>query len=770
MKTHILSLILLGLLLIQNDIEAVETWVQYSNRVSADDIEVSSDGKIWLVVNHSIVQWDTSDPLRLKFVGLSNHKNKIIANKVTKQLRAVVNNKLVTLNPERLNFLNGFVSKIALDKDDNLWAVTLNNDVYRREDGIWQRMTGSLSDIAIGVNGETWGLAGKALKNGEYRVMKLKAGNWQAMGNSAQSGELAVDETGTAWIIKRTLPKRDKKIFRYLNNSWVEMPGINRPVGIVADQKGKIRVMGRLKKRRIYTPWFKWEGKSWLPTTFAHMNFPVAFSPKGNPISPGIFNIDDKVPEFTNKNGVNFTADLGVINFTIDKNDKIWAIRDHVPRNLTPEILLWENGKFKTAIETKKLWEYSNNELKNYDQVSDIAIEASGIPYIISSLKIFYRKNNQWVKADQRSFIDIISSPKGEIWALGTAKSFKPDPYKKSYPFGVKVFHKQNGTFIQVGNSDFAIYKIAIDKNDKPWILALDRDFKDRRFAVYRLEKNLWEKVPFPEQYKATIEFGNGVDGSLWLGVKERAGRFLLKWNGTSWEKYMKFPFMASQVNSDSSGKPMGIYRGGFMRFNVKKSELKTTKKKSSKIKSVKDKPKQKIAVIPKIRPQTAKASLVGCWKWSNGANIIIKNNGTVNNAAIKAKWQYKNEITAKSKDRGIYIITWPSIFDLIKLLDNGASFSGINSFGIPISGKRISGNNSQLIGKWKWFNGIDVIVDKDKTVKAGALQGNWKVEKDGFLVEWPIVDTIMVSPKGDELQGKNQFGNFSAVRSKGCK
>jgi len=755
--------LILSLSIFHSFVQGTDTWVKSANKIKAQDIEMTSDGKIWMVMNNAIVQWDIDSSARGKFIWLANKNNKIIINKNDGTLRAVIDRKVVVLDPERLEFLTGIVEHIAIDKKDHLWAVTTNKSIYQHVDGVWERFPGKLSDIAIGANGQVWGLGSELVDLG-YPVLKLVGNQWINTGGNSTPSRLVVDASGEAWIISSSLHKGTSnfEILQHKNDGWETKPTIERPKTIESDLNGDIWVGGYGVKYKRSPTFFKWNGTKWESNFHTHIENIFAIMPSGKPVFPGFYFVDSKVPRTTGESGISYTPDLGVINFTIDKDDVVWAIRDPKQfRDRMPEILTWDGNKFETAIETKKLWEVSDDQQASTDWVTDIAIDKNGLPWILAFFQLYERQGDGWKKLSERKLVDIISSPKGEIWAIQEAKYKPKSRHKKQIPTGESILKLENGALVQVGPDKLKIYKLAVDKTDTPWVLAPDTAHKSKALAVFRLENNVWTKVLVPEIYKITVNFANGVDGSLWLSAKQGSSRVLLKWDGENWKK-VSDRFFVEKIGGDSQGKPMGIFRGGFVMFDSNQgsntgSETKVVKKAivSKKIKTKKVKPKK--------LPVQNKNMLVGCWKWSNGGYIVVDKNGIAKNGDIKGKW-----LSISNPNRR-YSITWPPINDYITLINEGAGFSGVNTFGFPVSGTRVSGSAKELVGRWNWFTGIKVVISKNKKVKGGGFLGTWEKQEKGFVIEWPVIDQIKVSKNGKKLNVRNQFGRVTAVRDEAC-
>jgi len=171
-----------------------------------------------------------------------------------------------------------------------------------------------------------------------------------------------------------------------------------------------------------------------------------------------------------------------------------------------------------------------------------------------------------------------------------------------------------------------------------------------------------------------------------------------------------------------------------------------------------------KKAKTGKVKTSVTNSQLVGCWNWSNGPHIVINKDGSVRNGAVNATWKYINKV------KNIYSITWPSVADSLSLIKNGTQLYGINNLGFPILATRKSGTSSSLVGTWLWSNNITAHINSNNTVVAGHLKGTWHQSGKNWIIEWPIIDNIVVAKDGSSLTVKNQFGAVTAKRDVNCK
>jgi len=65
------------------------------------------------------------------------------------------------------------------------------------------------------------------------------------------------------------------------------------------------------------------------------------------------------------------------------------------------------------------------------------------------------------------------------------------------------------------------------------------------------------------------------------------------------------------------------------------------------------------------------------------------------------------------------------------------------------------------IVGCWRWANNVTVPIRADGSMTAGPFQGRWQRTGDrAFGFTWPEpVDTLVLSPDGQRLQGGNNYG-----------
>lgn len=714
---------------------AVITWIADSP-IKNPDI---ADGKIWWETSGRVPEWDVPRQLK-RLDGIRNPVDRVTGSGALIRHSKVGNKVLVEkLDPNLLDSLAGRVKVMIFDAESRPWVVTKTNDLYRREGDMWKRLPTRMTDIAIGKNGAMWGLSDKAAREGGRMVLRYTGTSWEDTGMPARS--LAVDGTGEAWVTSQRDTKGNTfNIFRHTASGWEKMPKINRPFYVASDNEGSIWMQDSDRKYKKFPSLYKWTGSDWELGFHIDASEVPIFTPKGNPVFHKFYIPEGELPVMQGKGRLR-TPNLGVSRYAIARDDTVWVIRklpELFRAGYRPEILKWNGQRFEPGVDTKQHWK-SDTRLVESDFPIAIAADGKGSPWILASMTVnsilgtlYQHVNNAWVKADNRKMVSILSDKEGVIWALGGA-----------------VFRWDGGSLKQVGEALPAyVYQFVVDQDRVPWVVHKNMQSKDKsqRMLVSRQVQGKWVNVPLPDGLTLlSPALGGGVDGSIWLGGRLKSKFVLLKWTGSAWKKHSN-GFLGEHISSDSKGRIWSIADGGFVMADPDIKALTPKTKKT-------EKPASPIS----------KAALVGCWKWFNGAYIIIGNNGVVRNGNIIGTW------THKASSHSEYTITWPSIFDRVKLSEDGKSFSGANVFGMPVSGTRISGSVNGLQGEWLWFNGIKATIGLDKTVKGGGFQGTWKKTGEEYAIEWPIIDTIKVSAEGGQLKGKNQFGPVAANLDKAC-
>lgn len=79
----------------------------------------------------------------------------------------------------------------------------------------------------------------------------------------------------------------------------------------------------------------------------------------------------------------------------------------------------------------------------------------------------------------------------------------------------------------------------------------------------------------------------------------------------------------------------------------------------------------------------TGTSGLVGSWNLSSNVLMVVLPNGTFTAGTFSGTWRTLNAA------QGTYTLTWPPLIDGIALSVNGMQISGVNQYGVAISGTR---------------------------------------------------------------------------------
>lgn len=138
----------------------------------ATDIGIGADGSIWVVSNddrsggHSIYTWKSPGWLKISGAGV----------------------------------------RIDVEPNGTPWIINDDNEIFRRENGLWRRMPGYAKDIGIGADGSVW-VIGSNDRAGGYGIYRFNGASWDRIAGSASQISVAPD--GTPWVVNN-----DGEIYR----------------------------------------------------------------------------------------------------------------------------------------------------------------------------------------------------------------------------------------------------------------------------------------------------------------------------------------------------------------------------------------------------------------------------------------------------------------------------------------------------------------------------------------------------------------------------
>jgi TIR domain len=156
---------------------------------------------------------------------------------------------------------------------------------------------------------------------------------------------------------------------------------------------------------------------------------------------------------------------------------------------------------------------------------------------------------------------------------------------------------------------------------------------------------------------------------------------------------------------------------------------------------------------------------IVGCWRWFNNVQVVIRSNGTMTAGPFTARWRLINP------GRRAYQFTWPEAVDTVQVSPDGRTFTGGNQYGFSTSATRMS-FGPEIEGLWRLFNGAVVSVLPDGRFTVGNITGRWRMlSQTSYALTWPDpVDTVTLTPDHQQLSGRNQYGiQISGTKPGAC-
>ena len=156
--------------------------------------------------------------------------------------------------------------------------------------------------------------------------------------------------------------------------------------------------------------------------------------------------------------------------------------------------------------------------------------------------------------------------------------------------------------------------------------------------------------------------------------------------------------------------------------------------------------------------------ALQGCWFWSNGAYVEAFDDGRITVGGLTRQWRSEG-------DDGSYSVAWPAIEDTWTLAPDGNSFQATTSLDMRFTGTRLSGDPASAAGRWQRSDGVTLDLDANGHVTAGQNHATWQTGPDAgqVVLQWPVVDQILVARDGESLTTSTQFLSHAAVRDPGC-
>ena len=139
---------------------------------------------------------------------------------------------------------NGGGVRIGVAPNGVPWTVNAAGEIYRHSSapdvGLWEHMSGSATDIALGADGSVWIVAANNLGNGDFGICKWNGLGWDATDGGAV--RIAVAPDGVPWIVNTAGEIYRRTSYSPWEGSWQVVDGQARDIAVGAD--GSIWIIG----------------------------------------------------------------------------------------------------------------------------------------------------------------------------------------------------------------------------------------------------------------------------------------------------------------------------------------------------------------------------------------------------------------------------------------------------------------------------------------------------------------------------------------------
>lgn len=136
-------------------------------------------------------------------------------------------------------------SKISVSKNELVWGVNNNQEVFKYNNYEWTKTEGNLTNISVGSDGTAWGVDKDGL------IYRWNGSQWTTLGESG--GNLSQISVGRNGIIYGV--NRNDEIFKWTVSGWYLVGGALIDISVASDGT----VWGVNKTHEV----FKWQNNTW---------------------------------------------------------------------------------------------------------------------------------------------------------------------------------------------------------------------------------------------------------------------------------------------------------------------------------------------------------------------------------------------------------------------------------------------------------------------------------------------------------------------------
>ncbi|WP_027268893.1 tectonin domain-containing protein [Leptolyngbya sp. PCC 6406] len=382
-------------------------------------------------------------------------------------------------NGQDWNKVGGSAVRIAVAPDGTPWVVNSKGAIYKRENNAWRQMPGTAKDIGIGADGSVW-VIGTQRVFGGYTIHR-----WNGTGWDRQNGggvQITVTPNGNPWVVSEptpNLPNSGNHIYQRSHNTWRQMPGQAKDIGIGAD--GSVWVIGTGSESGGYGI-YSWNGINWDKVGGSAVR--VAVAPDGTP-----WVVNSKGTIYKRENNAWRRMPGQAKDIGIGADGSVWVIG--------------------TGAESGGYGIYRWNGT-NWDKVGGsavhVAVAPDGTPWVVNSQGTIYkRENNVWRPMPGKAN-DIGIGADGSVWVIGTGA--------ESGGYGIYRWNGQG--WDNVGGS---AVQIAVAPDGTPWVVNADPKVAS---GGYYAELSALSRSEWNQQSKDNLFFdGKTSNGESSLSVKQ---------------------------------------------------------------------------------------------------------------------------------------------------------------------------------------------------------------------------------------------------------
>lgn len=401
--------------------------------------------------------------------------------------------------------LPGAAIDIAVGPDGSAWIAGPRGDlIYQWSGGAWSMIPAAGKRIAVGPDNTPWLVAP------DGRVWRRREGQWEHIPASVPAVDIAAGARGGVF-----LTGTDESIHELAGDAFVPFSGQGRARRLTV---GPDRSLWTLAAQA--TMW-RHDGNAWsaVPTPPGGAAHDLAVGPDGTVCTLAA---DGRVHRLV---GATWVADdVVATSVAVGPDGAVWAVRsDGTVARQRPRPVAFTDRDRVADVHWQTL----------PGAALDISVGPDGDTWIVGTDNGIYRStavhwhqidgsghriavgpgNQPWVVGWERH----IWRRDGETWKCVTqvnsgAADLAVGPGNIAWIVAMnQAIYRFDGTTL--APVDGSAHRVAVDWNDRPWVIGLDR-------AVYWRTGDVWQRLDPPPG--GALDIGAGGDGSIWVTALDR--------------------------------------------------------------------------------------------------------------------------------------------------------------------------------------------------------------------------------------------------------